>query len=114
MSASWLSLAKAGPDRPGSGLVNELEIALKDQTFCALNLPLNSTEREKKKILPLISHRYSLIPEPDVGKIESFTQSILGTTLRTSLSLHGPPSFNDIRAFLSFTQIFECLPGARQ
>ena len=113
MSASWLSLAKAGPDRPGSGLVNELEIALKDQTFCALNLPLNSTERVSVD-LPLISHRYSLIPEPDVGKIESFTQSILGTTLRTSLSLHGPPSFNDIRAFLSFTQIFECLPGARQ
>ena len=51
MSASWLSLAKAGPDRPGSGLVNELEIALKDQTFCALNLPLNSTERKKKKNL---------------------------------------------------------------
>lgn len=78
-----------------------------------LNLPLNSTEK-KKKILPLISHRYSVIPEPDVGKIESFIQSILGTTLRTSLSLHGPPSFNDIRAFLSFSQIFECLPGARQ
>lgn len=79
--------------------MDELEIGLRIKLFGALNLPLNY-RGGKKNLTPDFS--WIINSEPDVGKIESFTQSILGNNpTDLTFTQTGPPSFNDIRAFLS-------------